>query len=250
MTEVAIYNTLLAGWFVLAAITFVVLLRLAAPYGRHAQPGWGMQLPNRLGWILMEAPAVLVMAWCLAVGSPSRLVWFFGALWLVHYVHRAFIFPFRLRSTGKHMPLAVAGSGLLFNIGNAYLNGRGLTVFHAYPDTWWQDPRFLVGLAIFGAGLAINLHADTVLLNLRRPGDKGYRVPSGGLYRWVSCPNYLGEIMEWTGWALATWSLPGLAFALWTAANLVPRALAHHRWYVSHFDDYPRRRRALLPRLL
>jgi hypothetical protein len=66
----------------------------------------------------------------------------------------------------------------------------------------------------------------------------------------VSAPNYLGEIVEWSGWALATWSLAGLAFALYTTANLAPRALANHRWYRQQFPGYPPERRALLPHLL
>lgn len=37
---------------------------------------------------------------------------------------------------------------------------------------------------------------------------------------------------------------------LWTLANLLPRALAHHRWYGEQFDDYPRERKAILPFLL
>ena len=49
-------------------------------------------------------------------------------------------------------------------------------------------------------------------------------VPHGPLFRLVSCPNYFGEIVDWSGFALATWSPGGLLFALWTAANLVPRA--------------------------
>lgn len=72
-------------------------------------------------------------------------------------------------------------------------------------------------------------------------------IPSGGLYRFVSCPNYLGEIIEWSGWALATWSLGGLSFAVWTAANLLPRAISHHKWYRSRFPDYPPKRLAILP---
>ncbi len=102
---------------------------------------------------------------------------------------------------------------------------------------------------IFVAGFVINRGADAALRRLRQPGDGGYRVPRGGLYRWISCPNYLGEILVWCGWALATWSLPGLAFALFTAANLAPRARAHHRWYREHFPDYPAERKALVPRL-
>ncbi|HDP80029.1 MAG TPA: DUF1295 domain-containing protein, partial [Spirochaetes bacterium] len=92
-----------------------------------------------------------------------------------------------------------------------------------------------------------NMHADHVLKNLRSPGETGYRIPAGGLYRFVSCPNYFGEILEWTGWALATWSLPGLAFALFTMANLVPRARAHHRWYHETFPDYPAERKRVIP---
>jgi len=62
----------------------------------------------------------------------------------------------------------------------------------------------------------------------------------------ISCPNYFGEIIEWFGWAIATWSLAGLAFAIFTFSNLVPRALAHHRWYLSKFPNYPKKRRAII----
>ncbi len=72
-------------------------------------------------------------------------------------------------------------------------------------------------------------------------------MPRGGLYAFISCPNYFGEIVEWTGWAIATWSVAGASFALWTAANLIPRARAHHRWYREQFADYPAERRAVLP---
>jgi steroid 5-alpha reductase family enzyme len=86
-----------------------------------------------------------------------------------------------------------------------------------------------------------------VLRNLRAPGDLTYHIPNRGLYRWISCPNYFGEILEWLGWAIATWSLPGLAFAIWTIANLAPRAHAHHAWYHTRFPAYPSQRKALIP---
>ena len=93
----------------------------------------------------------------------------------------------------------------------------------------------------------INRLADRKLRDLRERGGSGYRIPQGGLYEWVSCPNYLGEIIEWAGWAIATWSLPGFAFAVWTIANLAPRARSHHAWYQRTFADYPVDRKALLP---
>ncbi|MBN2807577.1 MAG: 3-oxo-5-alpha-steroid 4-dehydrogenase, partial [Prolixibacteraceae bacterium] len=65
-----------------------------------------------------------------------------------------------------------------------------------------------------------------------------------------SCPNFLGEIIEWAGFALLCWSFPSLAFLIWTMVNLIPRALDHHRWYRTHFEGYPQQRKAILPKLL
>jgi steroid 5-alpha reductase family enzyme len=86
-----------------------------------------------------------------------------------------------------------------------------------------------------------------LLLRLRKPGETGYKIPKSGLFRWVSCPNHFGEIVEWSGFALICWNLPALSFAIWTAANLIPRAVSHHNWYREKFEDYPLRRKAVLP---
>jgi protein-S-isoprenylcysteine O-methyltransferase Ste14 len=252
MNEYIAFRALLIGWFALALGTSVVLIFVAAPYGRHAREGWGLAVDNRLGWIVMEAPAPLVFAACFAVGEhrDTWSAWVFLLLWEAHYVHRAFIYPFGLQSTGRRMPLVVAGPALAFNGLNGYLNGRYLFTFSGgYPAGWLADPRFISGLALFLVGFTINRHADRTLRRLRKGAEIEYAIPQGGMYRWISCPNYFGEIIEWIGWAIATWSLVGLGFATWTAANLAPRALSHHRWYHEHFADYPLERKALLPGL-
>ena len=110
-----------------------------------------------------------------------------------------------------------------------------------------MDIRFVTGIFLFLAGMLININADKILIDLRKPGTLEHNIPQDGLYHWISCPNYFGEIVEWIGFAIMTWSLPGFAFALWTSANLLPRAAAHHRWYREHFDDYPRDRKAVIP---
>lgn len=72
----------------------------------------------------------------------------------------------------------------------------------------------------------------------------------GGMFTYVSGANFFGEIIEWSGFALACWSLPSLAFATFTALNIGPRAIQHHRWYLDKFEDYPKSRRALIPFVL
>lgn len=253
MSEITFFHGLLVVFVALGALVFGALFFFDAPYGRHRRPGWGPTLDDTLGWVLMEGTSALTMAACFALGdrrtSPVAIA--FLLLWEAHYVHRAFIFPFRRSGAPRRMPVVVAGMAVVFNLMNGYLNGRWLnTLSPPYPDGWLTEPRFLLGALLFVVGFAVNLQSDEILRRLRGPGETGYKIPAGGLYRWVSSPNYLGEIIEWSGFALATWSLPGLAFAIWTAANLAPRALAHHRWYRAKFPDYPAARRALIPYLL
>ena len=246
------FDGLLVVWIVLGLGSGIGLIFIAAPYGRHRHRRAGPTLENRLGWVLMEAPAPLVFGACFALGERREgwTPWFFLLLWQAHYAHRAFIYPLRLRSHERRMPLTVAGMGFLFNAINGFMNGRYLfSLSENYPDAWLVDARFLAGTLLFLGGYVINRGADRTLRQLRRPGEAGYAIPYGGFYRWVSCPNYLGEIVEWVGWAVATWSLAGLSFAIWTAANLVPRARSHHQWYRQRFADYPRERRRLIPGL-
>ena len=236
-------------WLAVAAITFISLFFVAAPYGRHHREGWGPSISARSGWVVMEAPAsLLVLGWFVWGGDPGSLVaWVLMVLWQAHYLHRAFIYPLRIRADGKRMPLMIVTMALIFNGINATLIGWEVFVFRAYPVSWLADPRFLAGTALFLLGYALNKHSDRVLRGLRAPGETGHRIPQGGLYRWVSCPNYLGEILEWVGFAVLSWSLAGLAFAVWTVANLAPRAWTHHRWYRDRFPDYPSSRRILIP---
>jgi 3-oxo-5-alpha-steroid 4-dehydrogenase 1 len=250
MNELLAYRIILGALLVLALITFPALFWVSAPYGRYTRRSFGPTLNRTLAWVLMEAPSALGMVVLFWLGDRHRNVVAiaFLLLWSTHYFHRAFVFPFRLRGDSKHATLMTTGLAVVFNLANVYVNGRYLfTLASPYPPAWLWDPRFLIGVTLFAVGFAINFQSDTILIGLRRPGDATYHIPQGGLFRLVSCPNYLGELIEWSGWALATWGAPGLVFAVWTAANLVPRAWSHHRWYHQRFPNYPAERRVLVP---
>ena len=248
--ETTFFTAVISLSFLLAGGTFITLFYINAPYGRHIRQGWGPRVPDRLGWLVMESLSALLFAWLFLLGdAPKSLPLFvFLGMWEAHYFHRAFIYPFSIADGRKFMPVLIPLMALGFNAGNAYLNGEYLfSLSGGYPVAWITDPRFIIGLGLFAAGYATNRWADRALLKLRAPGETGYKIPYGGLFKWISCPNYFGEIIEWIGWAVATWSLPGLTFAVWTVANLVPRARAHHAWYRANFADYPEGRKALIP---
>jgi protein-S-isoprenylcysteine O-methyltransferase Ste14 len=201
----------------------------------------------------METPALLafVVIWAASDRRSNPVGLVLLLFWVAHYVHRALIYPFRLHSSRPSITVSVVLMGAAFNVGNGYLNARFLYVLGPELSTsWFSDPRFVVGTLLFWSGYALNQHSDHVLISLRRNGQTGYQIPYGGGYRFVSCPNYLGEMVEWGGWALACWNPGALAFFLWTVANLAPRAIKTHRWYRENFPNYPRRRKALLPFLV
>ena len=249
MNERALFDWLVICVYVAAAASFVALLFVTAPYGRHLRPGWGPAVASRTGWVLMESPSVIVFAAVYAMGDlraePIPLVLL--ATWMMHYVRRTFVYPFRLRSAGRPMPLSIVAMGFAFNLVNASLNARWISHLGPYAGGAGGGPWLWIGIAIFVGGWMLNGSSDRRLIRLRGPEEAGYRIPYGGGFRFVTCPNYLGEIIEWIGWALATWSLAGVAFAAWTVANLLPRAVSHHRWYYEEFEDYPAERKALIP---
>jgi 3-oxo-5-alpha-steroid 4-dehydrogenase 1 len=253
VTEAALLRQFILLWSTLGVLVAGLLTFVSAPYGRHARPGWGPAIGSMPGWILMELPAPVLFAVLFLRGSRSHELASiaFLACWELHYLNRAFLFPLRRPGRPTPLPLLIAAQGFLFNLVNAYTCGRWLfAVGPPHPDAWLADPRFLAGLALFVTGFLVNVRSDEILFRLRGPGDSAYRVPFGGLFRWVSAPNYLGELLEWWGFALATWSLAPLGFAVWTTANLLPRALSNHRWYRQRFLDYPRERKALIPYVL
>jgi hypothetical protein len=103
---------------------------------------------------------------------------------------------------------------------------------------------------LFFSGLIINWKADNILINLRKPTKQVYKIPGGWLFNKVSCANLFGELIEWFGFGILCWNLPAFTFFIWTAANLIPRALAHHKWYKEKFNDYPLNRKAIIPYVL
>jgi protein-S-isoprenylcysteine O-methyltransferase Ste14 len=239
----------IAGMFALAAATWIATSFVAAPYGRYERAGWGPTLPSRLGWMVMESPAVIAFAAFYSTGEHPRDLGSLAllALWMSHYLERAFIFPLTLREKGKRMPLAVVALAITFNTYNAFINARWIASTGHYGSAWLLEPRFLAGAAIFAVGYGMNRWADDVLRRLRAPGETGYKIPRGGLYELVTCPNYLGEVVIWCGWAVASWSAAGVAFAAYTVANLAPRARSHQTWYRATFPDFPKARRAMIP---
>lgn len=252
------YHVTIYCIFACAAVVFILLAFINAPYGRQAinvSKWWGPGINVRLAWFLLELPMFLVFGLFYFSGSQAwqTAPLILCLLWQLHYFHRVFIYPFRLRvNPGASYPTGLLLLGIVLNSATAYVNGYfiGELGNHLQDNQWLTDPRFVLGVLLFGAGFALNKHSDAILRRLRSKDNAGYSIPYGAVYRWVSSPNYLGEIIQWSGFALTCWSLPALAFLAVTLGNLLPRAISNHRWYKDNFVNYPASRKAIVPFVL
>ena len=238
MTET--FNVFLIAMSVLALIVFIALHFFEAGYGYLFDRKYGPPIPNKTGWILMESPVFIAMTilWLCSDRTWEAAPLILFAMFQCHYLQRSFIFPLLLRGNSK-MPLGIVVMGIVFNVLNALMQGGW--IFYVSPDGYYEDwftkPYIYIGIVLFFSGMAINIHSDHIIRNLRHPGDSKHYIPRGGMFRYVSSANYFGELLEWTGFAIASWSWAGVVFVWWTFANLAPRSASLYKRYEKEFGE-------------
>ena len=241
------YYILMTAMFAMAIIVFIALFFFKAGYGYLSTANWGPKINNKAGWVIMESPAFIFLLLYVIdylvsgrdTGNEKTVLLIMAAFFLVHYFQRAFIFPFLLRGKGE-MPILIMVMGMTFNGLNSYFIGSWLFEFAPagkYTVEWLSSPQFIIGGLVFLTGMLINLDSDHVIRHLRKPGDTKHYIPKKGLYKYVTSANYFGELTEWVGYAILTWSPAGLLFAVWTFANLAPRSKSQKEKYEQEFGD-------------
>ncbi|MEZ7874112.1 MAG: 3-oxo-5-alpha-steroid 4-dehydrogenase [Bacteroidales bacterium] len=251
------YNFIIAAMTITGLSVFIILFFIEAGYGILLDKKWGRTINSKAGWFLMEAPVFVVMATIFLLfgrdAQSGNLLIF--SLFMLHYLHRAFIYPHLIVGNGK-MPLSIISMGVFFNLVNGSLQGEWL--FSLAPEDYYgtipdliTSPRFISGAILFFGGMALNIDSDRRLRMARKDGlQKGdkpgtHYIPDGAGFKFVTSPNYLGEIIEWTGFALMIWSLSGFLFAFWTVANLVPRAASTWNRHKAERGDEIKERRLM-----
>ncbi|MBQ5655114.1 MAG: DUF1295 domain-containing protein [Bacteroidaceae bacterium] len=238
--DISTYHHVLWAMAFMGLFVFVTLYFVDAGYGKFRSNKWGYSINNKLGWVLMECPALIPIAYTIVALTPSALAILFMSLYALHYVYRSFIFPALLKGNSK-MPLAITAMGATFNFTNSTLLCASVVAFpkESYTDicSYAGNWNFWLGIVLFFMGMYTHMKADHTIRNLRKPGDTNHYLPKGGLFDYVTSANYFGELLEWTGFAILLCNPAAWMFVWWTAANLVPRAHAINKKYRAEFGN-------------
>lgn len=235
----------------IATIVFVTLYFVEAGYGMLFDKKWGAPIPNKIAWVCMEAPVFIVMLilWSGSERQFETVPLLFFLFFELHYLQRAFIFPLLIKGKSK-MPAGIMTMGIIFNILNGCM--QGIWIFYLAPESmytteWLGSIQFITGTILFFLGMGINWQSDYIVRHLRKPGDTAHYLPKGGMFNYVTSANYFGELIEWCGFAILTWSASGAVFAWWTFANLVPRANTIYHKYKATFGNEVGKRKRIIP---
>jgi len=173
--------------------------------------------------------------------------------WSFHYIKRILETIFVHRFSHATMPLF----NLLKNCSH-YWGGAILVSYFVNHPLFTPPPleRVYFGLALFVVSELFNFISHVQLAALRPAGSKERKIPKGLFFELVSCPNYLFEILAWTGFTILTQTLTAGLFTLLGAVQMWFWALTKHIRYRKDFNgkdgrlQYPRNRKVLVPFIL
>ncbi|KAK4120900.1 3-oxo-5-alpha-steroid 4-dehydrogenase [Parathielavia appendiculata] len=244
-----------------------------------------LNLPGRIGWLTMEIPGFLTLLYHMHALTPAAknnnfkeqeegFPWqnqVLAALFVLHYVYRAILFPF-LQPSMSPLHLVIWLSGAAFQVINGMMLGSWLAAYGPTTQAEWTrqlapfgTAQFAAGIALFYVGLAANYYHDDELREIRRrvlrrqrqqagkataSVDKHYEIPQAGLFKVMLYPHYFVEWVEWFGFWMATgWGcVPARCFLFNEIAAMLPRAVSGRKWYAERFgEEKIRGRWAVIP---
>jgi 3-oxo-5-alpha-steroid 4-dehydrogenase 1 len=213
-------------------------------------------LPVSISWWTMEQPSfwvpfVFQLLSLKKQGLHSGNV--FLSMMMAHYAQRSFVFPFLSR--GRPFPVLYWFLAFIFCTVNGTMQSLDLRYGGRFGGSGdrlaaAKSPRALLGMLLFSFGMYTNVRSDQILRNLRKPGERGYKIPHGGMFEYISGANLWGECVEWLGFALACGNSPtAWGFSAFNWIGIGGRAVATHDWYVKKFgEEYEQlQRKRLVP---
>lgn len=203
---------------------------------------FGIDVPSRLGMFLLYFPAFAYGYYRYNTGHGKRAD-LIASMILVHFLKRCLECLFLHKYSGK-MPLA---SSAFISFFYTLLAFGCMHVVEKMPQSGFEEWTEVYGIRLFIVGISGNFYHHWLLATLRKPGEKGYKIPRGGCFEFVAAPHYFFELIGWYGITLASQhSLVGL-FAIAMSIYLFDRAIGQSEWNRRKIRGYPKSRKNIIP---
>ncbi|KAI4503962.1 hypothetical protein M0802_001365 [Mischocyttarus mexicanus] len=112
----------------------------------------------------------------------------------------------------------------------------------------------IISVNIFLLASLMQLKSNFILANLRKSNNKvvfdGYKIPHGGLFEYISSPLQLTEICIYLSLSVILWQSNTFHYiTIWVIINQMVCAIMEHIWYQKTFQNYPKKRKMIIPYL-
>ncbi|KAI9301651.1 hypothetical protein BJ944DRAFT_207302 [Cunninghamella echinulata] len=146
-------------------------------------------VPSRLGMLVIYVPSltvclISVFFWSSSQPIHVQLVSFFSSL---HFIKRVYEVLFVHRYSGQ----SVLQHNIIISFSYAGFSICQLYFTSLVPSYAVNQYEMKLGMSLFILGEGLNHYHHCILSNLRRGGSKEYKIPTGGLFKYIWCPHYV-----------------------------------------------------------
>ncbi|KAJ0725385.1 putative 3-oxo-5-alpha-steroid 4-dehydrogenase (NADP(+)) [Helianthus annuus] len=206
----------------------------------------GAKLSSRNGMLLAYTPAFVVgLSSLLAFPDQDLRFLLLASSLTVHFLKRVLEVLFLHKYSGS------MGLESTIIITLSYTISTATMIYAQYLSRDLPNPPIdlkYIGVGLFLIGIVGNFYHHNILANLRKEGDKEYKIPQGGLFDLIICPHYVFEIFDYVGMSCISQTPYAFAFTLGTICYLMGRSYATREWYISKFGDkFPKDVKAFIP---
>lgn len=239
------FNLVCSWAAVLILVTCATECVSSTAYGKFGT-STAFTLPPRIGWWCMELPVTVTFVHFFFVkgGSQSRelVPRLCAAVMCLHYSYRGWLYPYLIRAhpgATSNFSLVPAVGGWIVTITHGYLNAKWFAEYgkHLRQKSWLRDFRFIAGATLYISGFICLVYHDYLMRELRSTPGPRYRIPRGGFFEYATQAVYFCELWTWLGFFLLSWGPNGFFILFVSMANLIPRSVASHNWYLEKFGD-------------
>jgi len=167
-------------------------------------------------------------------------------LWMVHYTKRILESIFVHEFGTLTMPIFNLFKNCAYYWGFAAAVGFNVNIPTTEDLPLWH---VIVGFPWFCSFMVLNFICHMRLKYMRPKGTNAFVIPHGGLFEYITCPNYFCEIMTWVGFNILTGFTPaGVAFNIVGTLQMIKWASERRQKFIKLFGSkWPKKRYVLFP---